>query len=420
VSVETIEGFLRAGLDGRAGVFLRFGGASIVFSALAVLWRRTLSLEACVWAQVATSLVLLSLLATPAVTVSLVVHAVVLFLVIEWLPPGHPRTALVVAMLVTHVAIPVLWFPMLPDYGPKVRELVAFATNAGFLRAWSWARDRHRLPGRGVALLRDYAFYTFFLPSFVNGPFFSPIELDQRRTPSPDRAPLPEGGPAYAIRRILIGLAAAAGAMLVIGVLTPDAYRQAAAGSTWHAWGHAMAVYLSFYLGFTAWTEAGIGFAALAGLRLPENFDRPHLAYGLADFWRRWNVTLGRWMLLYVYLPLAPRGRPTRAFAWYGTAAVFSSVAVYHLLGGLKLLGPGLASMPGFWIPWLVWAGLNTVGVRLTQTWQAPAALTPGALLVALATVGVAALGMTIVFFPIELPLDLLGTTVARMLIPTR
>ena len=420
MSVETIGGLLQAGLDSRAGVFLRFSGASIVFAMLAVLWRRTLAADACTWAQVATSLVLLAMLTTPVVTAALVVHALLLFAVIEWVPAGPPRTALVVAMLVGHVALPVLWFPALSGYGPRVRELVAFATNAGFLRAWAWARDRHRLPRRGAALLRDYAFYTFFLPSFVNGPFFSPVELDQRRAPPADRTAGAAPGTAHALRRIVTGAAAAVAAMVVIGVLTPEAYRAAAGGSTWHAWRHALTVYVSFYLGFTAWTEAGIGFAALAGLRLPENFDHPHRAYGLADFWRRWNVTFGRWMLLYVYLPLAPRGRPSRAFAWYGTAAVFFSVAVYHLLGGLKLLGPGLALLPGFWIPWLAWAVLNTVGVRLTQGWRAPARLTAGSVLVAVATVAVAALGMTIVFFPIELPLDLLGTTVVRLVIPTR
>jgi len=419
VSLDTLEALTRAALDGRAGVFVRFGAASSVYAALTLLWRRTLSAEASAWAQVATSLVLLSVLTSPLVSAALVVHAVALFAVIERLPPGRARALLIGGLLAVHAAMPVLWFPALPGYAPHVREFVAFATNAGLLRAWAWVRDRPRLRQRGIALARDYAFYTFFLPAFVNGPFFSPAELDRRRLHS-DRTSPPPAGPsgAYALRRILTGVVEALAAMALIDTFTSGAYRAAASGSSLHAWRHALAVYVCFYLGFGAWTEASIGFACLAGIRLPENFDRPHLSYGLADFWRRWNVTLGRWMLQYIYLPLAPHGGPTRAFAWYGPAAVFSSVAAYHYLGGLKLLGPAVARLPGFWIPWIAWVALNTVGVRLTQSFRAPEQWTVRFVLVAIATVGTAALGMMVVFFPVDLPLDLLRVTIAHMVIP--
>jgi hypothetical protein len=93
-------------------------------------------------------------------------------------------------------------------------------------------------------------------------------------------------------------------------------------------------------------------------------------------------------------------------------------VAAYHFLGGLKLIGPAVARLPGFWIPWIAWVALNTIGVHLTQSFRAPEQWTVRFVLVAIATVGSAALGMMIVFFPVDLPLDLLRVTMAHMVIP--
>jgi hypothetical protein len=122
------------------------------------------------------------------------------------------------------------------------------------------------------------------------------------------------------------------------------------------------------YLGFSAWSEAAIGCGRLAGVVLPENFDHAHRAYGIADFWRRWNIRLGWWMRTYVYLPL---GGSRRQLA-RNTTAVFVATALYHHLGGLKLLGPAPILWPSFYLGWLAWAALNTAGTLGTRRWAPP------------------------------------------------
>src|SRR5262249_47668893 len=58
------------------------------------------------------------------------------------------------------------------------------------------------------------------------------------------------------------------------------------------------------YCDFSGYTDIGRGSALLLGIRLPENFDLPYLAHDLADFWRRWHMSLSYWLRDYVYIPL--------------------------------------------------------------------------------------------------------------------
>lgn len=61
---------------------------------------------------------------------------------------------------------------------------------------------------------------------------------------------------------------------------------------------------VQIYCDFAGYSEIAAGSARLLGVRLMRNFDRPYLARGFRDFWRRWHVSLGRWFTDYVYVPL--------------------------------------------------------------------------------------------------------------------
>ena len=58
------------------------------------------------------------------------------------------------------------------------------------------------------------------------------------------------------------------------------------------------------YCDFSGYTDMAIGLALLLGFQLPQNFNRPYLALSLQDFWRRWHMTLSRWLRDYLYIPL--------------------------------------------------------------------------------------------------------------------
>ncbi len=61
---------------------------------------------------------------------------------------------------------------------------------------------------------------------------------------------------------------------------------------------------LQIYCDFSGYTDVAIGSARLLGVRLPENFDRPYRARTVAEFWRKWHITLSTWLRHYVFFPL--------------------------------------------------------------------------------------------------------------------
>lgn len=69
---------------------------------------------------------------------------------------------------------------------------------------------------------------------------------------------------------------------------------------------------VQIYADFSGYTDIAIGVALLVGIRFPQNFDAPYRSLSFQDFWRRWHMTLSRWLRDYVYIPLGGN-RGTRA-----------------------------------------------------------------------------------------------------------
>jgi alginate O-acetyltransferase complex protein AlgI len=89
------------------------------------------------------------------------------------------------------------------------------------------------------------------------------------------------------------------------------------------SWGYAVQIYCDF----SGYTDIAIGLALLLGIRFPVNFDAPYTARNLQDFWRRWHITLSRWLRDYLYIPLGGnRG---------SDGMVVRNIMVTMVLGGL-------------------------------------------------------------------------------------
>ncbi|MGH6927140.1 MAG: MBOAT family O-acyltransferase, partial [Dongiaceae bacterium] len=70
------------------------------------------------------------------------------------------------------------------------------------------------------------------------------------------------------------------------------------------AWAAAIAYSLQLYFDFSAYSDMAIGLARMFNIRLPANFYSPYRATDIADFWRRWHMTLSRFLRNYLYIPL--------------------------------------------------------------------------------------------------------------------
>ena len=403
-----------AGWQARAGLFVRFVLASSLFVLLAAAFRRTRP-PARAAGLTLVSLALLGALATPRIAALMAAYALVFFWVVEQLPPGWMRSLLVVTLLALQVVGPIFWLPRLPGYEGSVREFVAFSTNVTLLRCWAYAYDRFRRRQPVPPRLVDYGLYLFFFPAFVNGPLLSFDDFWRREVPAEERV-----AEWRAFFRIALGLVLVGVAVIFVCVPGTAGYEAAASDGLLAAWGNVVRVYLCWYVAFSGWTEAAIGFGRLAGVALPENFDVPLLSYGVADFWRRWNITFGHWLRDYVYVPLGgayPRDRHgVRRPEWRNTAAVFGFVALYHLVGGLKLLGPGY--FPAFsYLPWTIWAVANTIAVVATRGLVRPRRVGAVGAGVIVLTVAFTCVGLATAVFPPHMPLAELWR-IYRRLVP--
>jgi alginate O-acetyltransferase complex protein AlgI len=102
---------------------------------------------------------------------------------------------------------------------------------------------------------------------------------------------------------------------------------------------------VQIYADFSGYTDIAIGVAMLLGVQFPENFDAPYSARSLQDFWRRWHMTLSRWLRDYLYIPLGgSRGTELRTYRnvmitmvlgglWHGAAWTFVAWGALHGLG---------------------------------------------------------------------------------------
>ena len=112
--------------------------------------------------------------------------------------------------------------------------------------------------------------------------------------------------------------------------------------STAAAWTGAVCYTFQIYFDFAGYSNMAIGMGRMFGFDLPANFNFPYVAQSLTEFWRRWHMTLSRWLRDYLYIPLGGNrvSRP-RMYAnlwsvfalcglWHGAAFAFIAWGVYH------------------------------------------------------------------------------------------
>ncbi len=132
-----------------------------------------------------------------------------------------------------------------------------------------------------------------------------------------------------------------------------------------------LAYTFQIYLDFSGYTDVVIGSARLLGLRLPENFNRPYHASSIAEYWRRWHMSLSAWVTQYVYYPLG--GSRVERWKLYRNVmisilllAVWHGVTLNFLLYGLL---HGSAVCLNRWLRfqqwWQAWVVRHEVRVRV-------------------------------------------------------
>ena len=181
------------------------------------------------------------------------------------------------------------------------------------------------------------ALYITFFPKLISGPIARYEEFSaQLDDPALDREGLFEGGELFLMglfKKVLLAdrLGAAFAAVQGMEALS--------AGSAWLG----MIFYsMQLYFDFSGYSDMAIGLARMFGFTIGKNFDHPYRSASVAEFWRRWHISLGAWFREYVYIPLGGnRKGPVRQVLnlavvwiltgiWHGSTLNYLVWGLYH------------------------------------------------------------------------------------------
>ncbi len=235
--------------------------------------------------------------------------------------------------------------------------------------------------------LRDYSLYIVLFPQILAGPLVRHTEIVHQFRLNPARPGWDERM-ARGVVLFIIGLCKKLFLADTLARMAEPVFAAAKHGAVLpaEAWQGALAFTGQIYFDFSGYSDMAIGLALLFGLTLPVNFDAPYRAASLQDFWRRWHITLSRFLRDYLYIPMGGnRAGLTRqclalvatmglAGLWHGAGWTFIVWGVAH---GIALALAVLWRRLGLRLP--VAAGWALTMLFVIATWVLFRAETLGA-----------------------------------------
>ena len=220
------------------------------------------------------------------------------------------------------------------DYTPfLLRWALPVGISFYTFQTLSYSIDVYRRKLEPTSNFLEFAFFVTFFPQLVAGPIVRASEFLPQLLRAPRLTSTRVGEGLFLIGTGLIKKVAIADFLSVNLVdrvfARPDLYSGTEVVIGLYAFT------MQIYCDFSGYTDVARGSATLMGFDLPKNFDRPYQAASPAEFWRRWHMTLSRWLQDYLYFPLGGSRRgPVRAYVnlfltmfiigmWHGASWTF-------------------------------------------------------------------------------------------------
>lgn len=262
----------------------------------------------------------------------------------------------------------------------------------------SYTADVYRGLIKPVRNILDFGFYVSFFPQLVAGPIVKASDF------------IPQLYRRYFLSRRMFGIAI----FMILGGLAKKIIlsdylalnfidRVFANPMLFTGFENLAALFLyslQVYADFSGYTDIAIGLSLLMGFHLPRNFNSPYKAENCSNFWKRWHISLSRWLQNYLYIPLGGNRNITfGTYFWIATltlSALILSGNIWIAIGALllalsviltawrcpdrrKKIYANLNSMitmllGGLWhgasLNFLIWGGLNGLGMIVYKFWR--------------------------------------------------
>jgi len=195
-------------------------------------------------------------------------------------------------------------------------------------QALTYSVDVYRNVHKPLKSVADYLLYILLFPQLIAGPIVRYNEIadqleDRKEFETYENKIL-------GFFRFVIGLAKKVLIANVLGAEADHAFGLAEADLTSSiAWVGILAYTFQIYFDFSGYSDMAIGLGRMMGFSFPENFNNPYVSQNITEFWRRWHMTLGRFMKDYLYIPLGGN-KVTVKRMYFNLALVFVISGFWH------------------------------------------------------------------------------------------
>jgi alginate O-acetyltransferase complex protein AlgI len=200
----------------------------------------------------------------------------------------------------------------------------------------------------------SYTLFVSFFPQLIAGPIVHHKEMMPQFAA---RTEIQVVDVAKGLTLFVIGLAKKVLIADTIAQVSNPIFDRAAGGivpGLLESWSGALAYTLQLYFDFSGYSDMALGLALLFGIHLPINFNSPYQAGNIIEFWRRWHITLSRFLRDYLYVPLGGNR--------HGQFRRYANIGMTMLLGGL---------WHGAAWTFVVWGALHGGYLTINHAWQA-------------------------------------------------
>ncbi len=218
--------------------------------------------------------------------------------------------------------------------------------------------------GRAERDLLHYTLFVTFFPQLIAGPIVHHREMlpqfEALQAGRPKRRHLEVGCTIFfagLFKKVVIADGVAAWSTPVFESVALGALPGAA-----ESWTAALAYTFQLYFDFSGYSDMAVGLGLLFGVRLPLNFASPYRATSIIDFWRRWHMTLSRFLKEQLYIPLGGNR--------HGSVRRYVNLMITMVLGGL---------WHGAGFTFLAWGALHGFYLLVNHAWRALRGDEPGA-----------------------------------------
>lgn len=165
----------------------------------------------------------------------------------------------------------------------------------------SYLIDGYRSQENITARFQDYLLYVSFFPQIMAGPITRYMDFShQLKNRSYDLDKITDG-----LQRFILGLFKKVILCAVVGTAVDRIFPMDRSVLDFRlAWIGAIGYMVQIYFDFSGYSDMAIGMGGMLGFNTPENFNYPYTASSVADFWRRWHISLSTWFKDYLYIPL--------------------------------------------------------------------------------------------------------------------